>query len=76
MPTGASCSGILMLRFYNTLSARAEEFIPLQDRRVGLYMCGPTVYGFAHIGNFRTFVFGDILQRHIRQPTDARNEYY
>jgi cysteinyl-tRNA synthetase len=55
-----------MLRFYNTLSARAEEFIPLQDRRVGLYMCGPTVYGFAHIGNFRTFVFGDILQRHIR----------
>ena len=55
-----------MLRFHNTLTARTEDFVPLEDRKVRMYICGPTVYGFAHIGNFRTFIFGDILRRHIR----------
>ncbi|MSO20627.1 MAG: cysteine--tRNA ligase [Acidobacteria bacterium] len=55
-----------MLRFYNTLTARTEDFVPLENRKVRMYICGPTVYGFAHIGNFRTFLFGDILRRHIR----------
>jgi cysteinyl-tRNA synthetase len=56
-----------MLSFHNTLTGRQEEFHPLDDGRVRMYICGPTVYGYAHIGNFRTFVFGDILRRHIRQ---------
>ncbi|HWP86222.1 MAG TPA: cysteine--tRNA ligase [Terriglobia bacterium] len=56
-----------MIFFHNTLSGRKEEFIPLHDRKVGMYICGPTVYDYAHIGNYRTFVFGDILRRHLRQ---------
>ena len=56
-----------MLSFHNTLTGRQEEFHPLDDRKVRMYICGPTVYGYAHVGNFRAFVFGDILRRHIRQ---------
>jgi cysteinyl-tRNA synthetase len=56
-----------MISFYNTLTARQEEFLPLKPGKVGMYICGPTVYDYAHIGNYRTFVFGDILRRHIRQ---------
>jgi cysteinyl-tRNA synthetase len=43
-----------------------EEFKPLDPPRVRIYTCGPTVYDYAHIGNFRTFVFQDILRRHLR----------
>ena len=39
--------------FYNTLNRRREKFVPLQPGKVGLYTCGPTVYNYAHIGNFR-----------------------
>ncbi|MBI4460805.1 MAG: cysteine--tRNA ligase, partial [Acidobacteria bacterium] len=56
-----------MLHFYNTLSGRVEEFVPLEPGRVRMYTCGPTVYGYAHIGNYRTFVFCDLLRRHLRQ---------
>jgi len=55
-----------MLRFRNTLTGRVEDFAPLEPPRVRIYTCGPTVYDFAHIGNFRTFVFQDILRRHLR----------
>ena len=55
-----------MLSLHNTLSGRQEEFVPLDDRKVRMYICGPTVYDYAHIGNYRTFIFGDILRRHIR----------
>ena len=55
-----------MLRFFNTLSRKIEEFRPLRDRSVRMYICGPTVWNFAHIGNFRTFVFGDIFRRYLR----------
>lgn len=55
-----------MLRFFNTLSRQIEEFQPLEDNKVRMYICGPTVWNFAHIGNFRTFVFGDILRRYIK----------
>ncbi|MFB3140357.1 MAG: class I tRNA ligase family protein, partial [Candidatus Acidiferrales bacterium] len=55
-----------MLRFYNTLSGKLEEFQPLEAGRVRMYTCGPTVYDYAHIGNFRTFVFQDILRRTLR----------
>jgi hypothetical protein len=51
------------LRVYNTLGGQIEEFKPLHDNQVGMYTCGPTVYDFAHIGNYRTYVFQDILRR-------------
>jgi cysteinyl-tRNA synthetase len=54
------------LRFYNTLSQQTEEFVPATDNTVRMYSCGPTVYDFAHIGNFRTFTFVDILRKWLR----------
>ena len=53
----------MTLRLYNTLSRRLEPFTPIQAARVSLYTCGPTVYNYAHIGNFRTFLFEDLLRR-------------
>ncbi|MGB7202834.1 MAG: cysteine--tRNA ligase [Pyrinomonadaceae bacterium] len=55
-----------MLRFFNTLSRQVEEFHPIDDKIVRLYICGPTVWNFAHIGNFRTFIFGDVLRRYLK----------
>lgn len=52
--------------FQNTLGGRKEVFVPLHAGHVRMYTCGPTVYDFAHIGNFRTFVFQDILRRFLR----------
>lgn len=54
------------MRIYNTLSHGLEEFTPLDGKRVRLYTCGPTVYNFAHIGNFRAYVFEDILRRALK----------
>ncbi len=54
------------LRFYNTLSQQLEEFSPARDNTVRMYTCGPTVYDFAHIGNFRSFTFVDVLRRWLR----------
>ncbi|HEV8413304.1 MAG TPA: cysteine--tRNA ligase [Bryobacteraceae bacterium] len=56
----------MSLRFYNTLTQQLEEFKPLHDNVVRMYTCGPTVYNYAHIGNFRSFVFPDILRRWLR----------
>jgi len=53
----------MSLRFYNTLTQELEEFHPLDGHTVRMYTCGPTVYNFAHIGNFRAFTFEDILRR-------------
>src|SRR6476661_2972518 len=53
------------LRLFNTLSGKIEEFSPLEDREVRMYACGPTVYDYGHIGNFRTFVAVDILRRFL-----------
>jgi cysteinyl-tRNA synthetase len=53
----------MTLRLYNTLTRRVEPFEPLQAGRVSLYTCGPTIYNYAHIGNFRTFLFQDLLRR-------------
>lgn len=52
-----------MLRVYNTLTKSEQEFKPLVEGKVGMYACGPTVYGRAHIGNLRSFLFEDILRR-------------
>src|SRR5580658_8924791 len=54
---------LMPLRFYNTLTQQTAEFAPQRDNTVRMYTCGPTVYDYAHIGNFRTFMFVDILRR-------------
>lgn len=54
-----------MIRFFDTYSGKVEEFKPLREGEVGMYTCGPTVYDFAHIGNFRAFVFEDLLRRFL-----------
>jgi cysteinyl-tRNA synthetase len=51
--------------FYNTLTRRREEFVPLQEGRAGIYVCGPTIYAPPHIGNMRTFFFADLLHRYL-----------
>jgi len=53
----------MTLRLYNTMSRRIEPFAPIAPPRVTLYTCGPTVWSYAHIGNFRTFLFEDLLRR-------------
>jgi cysteinyl-tRNA synthetase len=53
------------LKLFNTLSRSIQEFAPLNPPKVGMYCCGPTVYDFAHIGNWRTFVFGDLVRRYL-----------
>ncbi len=56
----------MALRLYNTLSGKIEEFCPLEHNQVRMYACGPTVYDYGHIGNFRTFVAVDVLRRFLR----------
>src|ERR1700686_1355299 len=53
------------IQLHNTLSGKIEPFAPLKPGQVGMYTCGPTVYDYAHIGNYRTFVFQDILRRFL-----------
>jgi cysteinyl-tRNA synthetase len=57
----------LSLHLYNTLSGKIEEFLPSRNNTVRMYACGPTVYDYGHIGNFRTFVAIDVLRRLLRQ---------
>ena len=54
-----------MNRFHNTQGGRTEDVIPLEPGRVKLYACGPTVYDFPHIGNWRANVFEDLLKRFL-----------
>ena len=56
----------MALRLYNTLTQQVEEFAPLRNNTAGMYTCGPTVYDYAHIGNFRTFTFYDLVRRWLR----------
>ncbi len=55
----------MSIRFYNTISREKEKFEPLEAGKVRIYTCGPTVYDFAHIGNYRTFIFEDLLRRYL-----------
>src|SRR5438477_11719238 len=57
----------MALHVFNTLSGRIEELKTLDDKRIRMYSCGPTVYDYGHIGNFRTFVFVDLFRRFLRQ---------
>lgn len=54
-----------MIRFFNTLSGTIEEFIPIKEGEVRLYTCGPTVYDYPHIGNYRAYIFEDLLKRFL-----------
>ncbi|MGO9587755.1 MAG: cysteine--tRNA ligase [Limisphaerales bacterium] len=74
----------MALKLFNTLSRSIQEFAPLAPPKVGVYCCGPTVYDFAHIGNWRTFVFGDLVRRtlefkgyavtHVMNITDVEDK--
>jgi len=54
-----------MLNIYNTLTRKAEQFQPADPNNIKMFTCGPSTYQRAHIGNYRTFLFEDILQRYI-----------
>ena len=54
-----------MITFYNTLHRKKEEFKPINPGKIGLYTCGPTVYNYAHVGNFRAYMFEDLLRRFL-----------
>ena len=54
------------MKLYNTLTRKVEEFTPQDTERVKMYTCGPTVYSFAHIGNFTAYIYWDLLVRTIR----------
>jgi cysteinyl-tRNA synthetase len=76
----------MALKLFNTLSRSIQDFVPLDPagKKVGMYCCGPTVYDFAHIGNWRTFVFGDLVRRtlefkgytatHVMNITDVEDK--
>ena len=55
-----------IMRIHNTLTRRIEEFVPIEGKHVRMYTCGPTVYDFAHIGNFRAYIFEDLLRRYLK----------
>jgi len=56
----------MVLKLYNTLTRKKEVFKPIKDKQVNMYSCGPTVYDYAHIGNFRAYIVADILKRYLR----------
>jgi cysteinyl-tRNA synthetase len=72
------------LKLFNTLSRSIQDFTPSRQGGIGMYCCGPTVYDFAHIGNWRTFVFGDLVRRtlefkgltvtHVMNVTDVEDK--
>ncbi|MFA6039514.1 MAG: cysteine--tRNA ligase [Candidatus Peribacteraceae bacterium] len=70
-------SGASVLRLYNTLTKREEEFMPINDKNVLIYTCGPTVYGRPHIGNYSSFLMADLLRRWLEvkgyKVTHAKN---
>lgn len=54
------------MKIFNTESKKKQEFVPLEDGKVSIYTCGPTVYDYAHVGNFRSYIFSDLLKRYLR----------
>ena len=55
----------MTLKVYNTATRSLDEFVPLEPGRAKVYACGPTIYNHAHIGNFRTFLFFDLVHRYL-----------
>ena len=56
----------MSIHFTNTLTKIKQRFVPIDKNVVKMYTCGPTVYDYAHIGNFRTFIFEDLLRRYLK----------
>ncbi len=56
----------MSIKFYNTLTRQKEEFQPITPDQVKMYTCGPTVYNYAHIGNYRAYIFEDLLRRYLK----------
>ena len=54
-----------MIKFYNTLNRKIEDFKSINENEIRLYTCGPTVYDYAHIGNFRAYIFEDLMRRYL-----------
>ena len=54
------------MKIYNTLTRQLDTFVPNEEKKVKLYTCGPTVYHFAHIGNLRSYIHEDILEKYLR----------
>ena len=61
------------MKLYNTLTKQVEKFIPNEEGKVKMYTCGPTVYHYAHIGNLRTYIFEDILEKGLCQEDEIVN---
>ena len=53
---------MIEITFYNSLTREKEIFKPINDKKVAMYSCGPTVYNYAHIGNFRAYIFSDLVR--------------
>ena len=64
----------MALKVHNTLSRELEEFVPLVGNRVSLFVCGPTVYDYSHIGHARTYVAFDFIARYLRYVEIDRND--
>ena len=64
------------LNLFNTLSNKKEKFVPINNNKVGMYVCGPTVYDFPHIGNARPLVVFDVLFRLLKKIYDKNNITY
>ena len=67
------------MQLYNSLSHKKEEFVPNHPDIVKMYTCGPTVYHFAHIGNLRTYIMEDVLEKYLRYcgvRCQARHEHH
>ncbi len=58
--------GLSVLKIYNTLTRRKEEFIPLEDKKVKMFVCGPTVYDYTHIGHAKSYIAFDVIARYLR----------
>src|SRR4030043_1527524 len=56
----------MVLKVYNTLGRKKEVFKPIKKGEVGMYVCGPTIYNYVHIGNLRAYIFADILKRYLK----------
>jgi cysteinyl-tRNA synthetase len=56
----------MSLKLYNTLSRKEQKFVPIKEDFVGMYVCGPTIYDYAHIGNLRAYTFADTLKRYLK----------
>ena len=54
------------MKLYNTATRQREDFIPNEPGKVSMYTCGPTVYHFAHIGNLRSYIMEDVLEKYLR----------